>query len=183
MFLVAGAAFLISGLIAANRSWWAALACLYIIIGAQGRFFLHQWPRTTDVSLHPSYVAGTLVNHTTDPQSSMIVFGVDWSPEIHYYAQRKGVALMRWSSVDKAKRLLNEPDLWMGGHRLASVVDCRHVLRYVVPPDSTDMRLEKISLHYTGEVDHMITTFLRVWMQGARLVSDGHRENCVIYVK
>jgi hypothetical protein len=184
IFLVVSAAVLISGLIAMGRPRWAAFLCLYIVIGSQARFFLHQWTLTKDLGRHPSYIAGTLVDHSTDPQSSMIVFGIDWSPEIHYYAQRKGVALPRWSSVDKAKRLLDGPDLWMGGLRLASVVDCRHVLRYVPPSDATDMKLEKISLHYSSEVDEMITTFLRGWIEGgARLVSDEHGTNCLIYVK
>jgi len=181
VFLVAGAAFLLSGLIAINRPWSAALALMCIIIGSQTRFFLHHWPLTAGVTRHPSYVAGTLVNRATDPHSSMIVFGVDWSSEIHYYAQRKGVALPSWSSIEKTKRLLDAPDQWMGGHRLASVVDCRRP--YTMPPKVADMKLQQLPEHQVVEVDRIIKQFLGDWTKDARLISDESNQNCLVYVK
>jgi hypothetical protein len=114
IFLVAAAALLLSELIAVQKPILAAVIATFLVIGALGRFFSHQWVLARPVTTHPFYIAAKLVANSTPPASSLIVFGADSSSEVHYYAQRKGVALPFWAP-DQARKFLDHPDAIMGG--------------------------------------------------------------------
>lgn len=144
IFAIAAAIFLISEVIAVGRPIVAAVLVVFLISGAAARFVTHEWVWAT-APLHgqPSYVAATLVANSTPPDSSLIVFGVDWSSEVHYYAERKGVALPNWATLEQAKTFLDDPDAIMGGLRTLAVVDCRAVFQ-----------------HYPSQIDELVTQFV-----------------------
>jgi hypothetical protein len=168
IFAVAAATFLLSELTAVGRPGLAMLVTLLLLAGSVARFSHVQWPLADrNLSRHPFYIAAKLVEQQTGPDAALIVVGLDWSSEVHYYAQRKGVALPRWATLDQAKKLFENPDAMMGGLTTAAVVDCRAV-----------------HVRYGAELDAAVSTFVDGWAQKSQLVSGPDTPGvCRVYVK
>ena len=168
VFAEAAATFLVSELAAVGERKLAMFVTALLVAGEVARFANYEGPLgARDLSQHPFYTAAKLVEQYTKPDSALIVVGIDWSPEIHYYAERKGVALPMWAPLDQAKRLFGNPDIMMGGLSTAAVVDCRAA-----------------QSRYRPELDAIVDEFVIGWAQQSQLVSGpaipGH---CAIYVK
>jgi hypothetical protein len=168
IFAVAAAIFLVSELAAAGRRGLAMLVVVLLVTGAVARFSYSQKPLSDrDLFHHPFYVAANLVKQQTGPETALIVFGIDWSSEIHYYAERKGVAFPLWGRLDQAKALFENPDAMMGGLTTAAVIDCRAV-----------------QSRYGPELEAAINDFVSRWAQQSRLVLGPASPGvCAVYVK
>jgi hypothetical protein len=128
VFLVAAVAFLLSELIATDKVIPAAVVGTVLFVGAVLHVHRIEWPvATARYDLSPTYIAARIVRDSTPVDSSVIVFGVEWSSEVNYYAERKGLALPGWASLEKTHRILANPDAYMGGLKVHSVVDCRSI--------------------------------------------------------
>jgi hypothetical protein len=128
IFAIAAAAFLLSDLAVGGRRGLALAVVILLLAGALGRFSDYQTPQAArDLHHHPFYVAANLVKQQTGRETALIVLGIDWSSEIHDYAERKGVALALWSTTDQATALFKNPDGVMGGLTTAALVDCRAI--------------------------------------------------------
>jgi hypothetical protein len=60
----------------------------------------------------------------TPPDSVVIGFGFDWSSELPYYAQRKGLIVPVWVGDDRLKTLLANPTQPIGGLPVGAIVIC-----------------------------------------------------------
>ncbi|MEA2953638.1 MAG: hypothetical protein QOJ96_3158 [Alphaproteobacteria bacterium] len=168
IFAVAAAAFLLSELAAVGRPGLATFATALLLAGSVARFSHVEWPLAyRPLSQHPFYIAAKLVEQRTKPDTALIVVGLDWSSEIHYYAQRKGVALPLWATLDQAKKLFDNPDGMMGGLTTAAVIDCRAV-----------------HVRYHPQLDAAISDFVNGWAQQSDLVLGPASPGvCAVYIK
>ena len=57
--------------------------------------------------------------------TALVVFGLDWSSEIHYYAQRKGIAFPHWPPAVHISGFRHAPERYFGKLPLGGIVDCR----------------------------------------------------------
>jgi hypothetical protein len=168
IFAVAAAAFLLSELAATGRRGLAVLIAVLLVAGSAARFSKVQWPLADrPLSQHPFYVAAKAVERQTSPDTGLIVVGLDWSSEVHYYAERKGVALPVWTTLDQAKKLFENPDAMMGGLRTAAVVDCRMV-----------------HVRYRPEIEAAVSEFVSNWAQESDRISNAETPGtCAVYFK
>ena len=168
IFAVAAATFLVSELAAVGRRGLAMFVALVLVAGAIERFSDYYWPLgARDLSQHPFYTAAKLVQQRTGSDTALIVLGIDWSSEVHYYAERKGVALPLWATLDQAKKLFDNPDAMMGGLMTAAVVDCRAV-----------------HVRYPAELDTAVSNFVSSWAKKSQLASGPDTPGvCAVYVK
>lgn len=168
IFLVAAVAFLLSDLAASGGPGLVLAVAVIVFAGAVARFTDYERPLATqDLFHHPFYVAANLVKQQTEPGTALIVFGEDWSSEIHYYAERKGVAFPTWATPQQAEKFFKNADSMMGGLTTAAVVDCR-----------------LIATPYLPDLDASVNEFIKNWIQQSRLVSNPDMpRTCAVYVK
>jgi hypothetical protein len=166
IFASVAAAFLISE-VAVSRPNLAWVLVVVMVAGAAGRIALDQWPLAVrDFTHHPFYIAAGQVKGNTPANSALIVLGIDWSSEIHYYAERKGVALPVWASKEQANRLRDDPDSYMGGLKTAALVDCRAV-----------------HLRYGTELDPIISQMVARWSSEGKTIAEATPGRCAVYVR
>lgn len=168
IFAIAAAAFLLSDLIAVGRRGVALLVGILLVGGALAQFSNRGWPvATRDLSHDPLYIAANQVRQQTGRDTALIVLGIDWSSEVHYYAERKGVALPAWSTIEQAKALINNPDAAMGNLRPTALVDCRAVRS-----------------RYRAELEALLDDFITSWQAQSQnvLISDSPG-SCSVYIK
>ena len=166
VFLVAVVAFLLSELIAIDKMIPAAIVGTVLFVGAVLHVRDNEWPVATGRhDLNPNYIAAKIVKNSTPVDSSVIVFGVDWSSEVNYYSERKGLAFPGWASLEKAKRIFANADTYMGGLKIGSVVDCR-----------------SIGLKYWPELNKLVDAFVASWAQQSNRISPA-QGSCDVYVK
>lgn len=91
------------GLIAAPLSRRMRNICIAVVLLANIGSGLAGQQGYMHVALSPpsGFVQRTLdlakfIRQSTEPSSELILIGYDWSAEVHYYAQRKGVAVPNW---------------------------------------------------------------------------------------
>ena len=153
--LIAAVVLLISEMIAMRKFVYVSVVGIVLFGGALIHVRDNEWPIGTGRhDLSPGYIAAQMVRDSTPPNSSLIVFGVDWNSEINYYAERKGLALPDWASLQKAGAILANPNAYMGGLEVGAVIDCRSVFQ-----------------KYGPELDKLIDTFVEAWAQKSTLVS------------
>ena len=73
-----------------------------------------------------------LTKANTASNEAVIVFGLDWSSELLYYSERKGLAFPVWEPAALLASVLASPAEFLGGHPLGAVVDC-----YPSAPDNS----------------------------------------------
>jgi hypothetical protein len=168
LFLIAAVVLLIAEMIAVRKILYASVVGIALFSGAVIHIRDNEWPIATGRhDLNPGYIAAQMVRDSTPPNSSLIVFGVDWSSEINYYAERKGLALPGWAALQKAGAILNNPNAYMGGLEVGAVIDCRSVFQ-----------------KYGPELDKLIDTFVKAWAQKSTLVSGSAKPgSCLVYLK
>lgn len=166
IFASAAAAFLISQVTKARRPYLAVGLSVILVAGALVRIVSYQWPLAVrPLSYHPFYVAAELVRKNTPENSALIVVGIDWSSEIHYYANRKGIAFPLWGGIPRAEQLIADPDVYMGGLKTAALVDCRAV-----------------HVRYYPALEAVIGTFVEQFAQSAKRISVPD-QGCAVYVR
>ena len=138
LFLIAAVVLLIAEMIAVRKILYASVVGIALFGGAVIHIRDNEWPISTGRhDLNPGYLAAQLVRDSTAPNSSLIVFGVDWSSEINYYAERKGLALPGWASLQKAGAILANPDAYMVGLEVGAVIECRSVFLNMGPSSTS----------------------------------------------
>jgi hypothetical protein len=166
VFVIAAAAFLLSELIAIDKVIPAAIVGTVLSIGAVLHVRDNEWPIAIGRhDLNPGYIAARLVRASTPVGSSVIVFGLDWSSEVNYYAERKGLALPLWASPEKAAKIFANADAYMGGLKVGSVVDCRLIFQ-----------------KYGPELNKLVDAFVAAWSQQSDRISPA-QGSCDVYVR
>lgn len=136
LFAVAAASVLIGGLVQAGRPIVAASVAGLLIAGQLAHFASSHAPliaRPQDQQ--PTYLAAMAAREMVPPDRSLYVFGIDQSSEIHYYAERRGVAFTDDFAVEKVQLALANPDAALAGYPLGGVVDCRGFGPKPYPPE------------------------------------------------
>jgi hypothetical protein len=169
LFLIAAEALLVAEMLSVRRRFAAGLVSVVLLGGAVLHIVNNEWPiGTARHDLDPGFVAARKVRELSMPNSGLIVFGIDWSSEVHYYAERKGLALPVWASAPKVETILADPDTYMGGLGVGAVIDCRLV------------SFQK----YSPEVTKLIDGFIDQWSQHSNLVSNpAETSSCLTYVR
>ncbi|MEX0645752.1 MAG: hypothetical protein WD076_10605, partial [Parvularculaceae bacterium] len=126
IFLLAGAAALVAGMMNAGRAR-VALFCLFVLVAGQVYYFAKERLPfiVKDMRAEPTYVTALVARERVPEGSAIFAFGVDWSSEVHYYAERKGVAFAHWFLPQNALPALNDPGSVLGALALGGIVDCR----------------------------------------------------------
>lgn len=125
LFLIAAAAIVFAGLIERGYVHIALLAACLLIAGQFVRFFDYFWPQATrDMYARPEYQIARFVDEVTPPGSALIVFGVDWSPIVHFYAERKGLAVPNWIDKTTFRLFVSDPKTLLGTMPVGAVVVC-----------------------------------------------------------
>jgi hypothetical protein len=131
IFLIAGAAALVGGAMKGRRGVVVAFFCLAVLAGGAWRYFAKERLPfiTRDVAADPSYGAALAAREMVAEGRSLYVFGYEWSSEVHYYAQRKGIAFFGWMRQEDLQAALDAPADFVGDAPLGGVVDCRAAKR------------------------------------------------------
>lgn len=102
----------------------AAVAALQLLGFAFGGY------RNQLSGLHPFWsdvlAAAETVRDRTPHDTAVIVFGINWASSLHYYARRKGVAMLdiRRPGGDATDPVIDDPEAYLGGLALGAVVVC-----------------------------------------------------------
>lgn len=127
-FLIAGVAALLAGMIANGRRILAGLAFALILAGQWHYFDTQRLPMIEQPLLSSSgYVAALAARDLIPEDRSIYVFGYDWSSEVNYYAQRRGVAFAGWFSEEHLRQMFETPERFTRDYPLGGIVDCRAV--------------------------------------------------------
>lgn len=125
LFLIAAAAIVFAGLIERGYVHVALLAGCLLIVGQFVRFFDYFWPQATqDMYARPEYRIARFVDEVSPPGSALVVFGVDWSPVVHFYAERKGLAVPNWIDKTTFRLFVSDPKTLFGTMPVGAVVVC-----------------------------------------------------------
>lgn len=71
---------------------------------------------------HIYYKVAQVVKNNTQENSAIVVMGIDWSSEINYYSQRKGLAVPFAIKEDASDKLINNPKEFFNGLPLSAVI-------------------------------------------------------------
>ncbi len=125
LFLIALLALLLGDLWR-NGPRWLSLALLLILAGTQLTHYFKQfhplvvtppdWYRTINVANY--------VRSTTPPDTAIVVFGFESSPELAFYAKRKSLNVATWTPEDLFRSVIQAPALWVAPVPLSAVIDC-----------------------------------------------------------
>lgn len=125
IFLVAAVA-LTLGWLAERWSERGAAVIAAGVLAAQVAYFYSStfWYFVLNSNDPSGYEVALLAKRETPPDSSLIVFGRDWSPIVPYYAERKSLAVPTWVPQDLLERTLADPQHFLGDHPLGGIVAC-----------------------------------------------------------
>jgi hypothetical protein len=103
---------------------------LALIVAGQLLYFQSVYAHllTRDFATVPQFRIAQIARSTTQPGTSLIVIGDDWSAAVPYYAQRKSLALPNFTPVSSWQRVLAAPQAFLGDAHLGGVVYCTEAL-------------------------------------------------------
>lgn len=131
IFLIAAAAIVMGGVIdnfsVRRRFGWLAAGVLVLVLLSQYLEFYKGYHRMAvanspeAIQMQVALGARNLVAEDT----ALVVFGLDWSSEMHYYAQRKGIAFPHWAPAEHIPNFRHTPERYFGELPLGGIIDCR----------------------------------------------------------
>ncbi|MDR3474697.1 MAG: phospholipid carrier-dependent glycosyltransferase [Devosia sp.] len=125
IFLAAGAGIALDRIFLAK---WRpiGLALLVVLVGSQLYFFHRNYAHFLfdDPNKDDVYRASMIVKASTPPNSSVLVFGVDWSSIVPYLSERKGLAMANWVADPLYGQVLADPQHFLGDRPLGAIVVC-----------------------------------------------------------
>jgi hypothetical protein len=87
------------------------------------QFSVHELRRMTGDFNRNVVILAEAVRQRTPPDSPIVVYGLDWSSELPYYAQRRAIAVPPWFNGWDA--VWAEPERFLGGVKPSAIVICR----------------------------------------------------------
>jgi hypothetical protein len=106
------------------RQQWAIPILVVFCAGWSLRqFSVHELPRMTGDFNRNVLILADAVRQRTPPDSPIVVYGMDWSSELPYYAQRRAIAVPPWFNGWQA--VWAEPERFLGGVTPSAIVICR----------------------------------------------------------
>jgi hypothetical protein len=109
------------------RAGGAALALVALVMVAG--FWRLEWPRLDPlaIGLRTPTLAAHARSHTA-PDEVLLGIGLEWNPEVPYYATRRAMLLIDDTPLDAIRRMNSDPHSYLGGHRLGMVIVCENQL-------------------------------------------------------
>lgn len=87
------------------------------------QFSVYELPRVTGDFNRNVVILAEAVRQRTPPDSPIVVYGMDWSSELPYYAQRRAIAVPPW--FNGWQEVWAEPERFLGGVKPSAIVICR----------------------------------------------------------
>jgi hypothetical protein len=102
------------------------LALLVVLAGSQLHFFQRNYAHYlfSNPAADNTYMASQIVKTSTPADSSILVFGTDWSSIVPYLSERKGLAMANWIPDPLYGQVLADPQHFLGDRQLGAVVVC-----------------------------------------------------------
>jgi hypothetical protein len=106
------------------RQQWLIPVIVVLCAGWSLRqFSVHELPRVTGDFNRNIVILAEAVRQRTPPDSPIVVYGLDWSSELPYYAQRRALAVPPW--FNGWHDVWAEPERFLGGVKPSAIVICR----------------------------------------------------------
>ena len=107
----------------AVRQQWVIPVLAVLCAGWSLRqFTVHELPRVTGDFNRNVLTLAEAVRERTPADSPIVVYGLDWSSELPYYAQRRAIAVPSW--FDGWQAVWAEPERFLGGVKPSAIVIC-----------------------------------------------------------
>ncbi len=105
-----------------------AVFLLLFIVGSELRFFHRVFVPVINVDFAQGdiYRISLRAKQLVDPNAGLLVLGEDWSSAVHYYSERKGLALAAWFPSQLFREVFANPSLFLGNRPLGGIVYCSH---------------------------------------------------------
>ena len=146
----------------------AALALIIVAMGMQSTFstiYEKELTPRDNGRARPVMFAADWVRQNTPENSALITMFVDWNPEFHFYAERKGIAMRRGFGYDMVERILTNPTEFTDGKPVGAWVLCDRMLQ-IFADEAMPPERRRIAL-------------LEAWRATKKEVARDH--NCSIY--
>jgi hypothetical protein len=105
-----------------------AVVLMLLIVGSELRFFHRVFVPVISVDFAQGdiYRISLKARELVDPRAGLLVLGEDWSSAVHYYSERKGLALAVWFPLQLFREVFADPNLFLGERPLGGIVYCSH---------------------------------------------------------
>ena len=106
-----------------RHEWWIPAVVVLCAAWSLRQFAVNELPRITGDFNRNLVTLAETVRERTPPDSPIAVYGLDWSSELPYYAQRRAIAVPPW--FHDWQRVWAEPERFLNGVSPAAIVICR----------------------------------------------------------
>jgi hypothetical protein len=106
-----------------RQQWLIPVLVVFCAGWSLRQFMVYELPRVTGDFNRNVVILAEAVRQRTPPDSPIVVYGMDWSSELPYYAQRRAVAVPPWFNGWQA--VWSEPERFLGGVKPSAIVICR----------------------------------------------------------
>jgi hypothetical protein len=126
IFIIAAAGLGLACVMSVRRGAVVGFAFLALMVAGQLEYFrvFYAPPLTSNVTAVPQLAVAKIVRQETQPDTSLLVIGDDWSSAIPYFAQRKSMVIPYWMPASFFRRVFAAPQRFLDGVRLGGVVYC-----------------------------------------------------------
>jgi hypothetical protein len=140
-FLILSAATIIHALYQEGRLKHSVVILLIVFIVQLGTFADGYYKSTVEVEENHQKTMriSNFIRQATPIQSSILVFGFDWSSEISYYSQRKSFTVPDWISYDKVLSNIDKDKMEIGGLPISAIVDANHTRQAILNEGKYDI--------------------------------------------
>ena len=99
---------------------------LAVLVLAQFAYFQTAYAPVVaaDTTRDPSYLIALAAKRSIPADQSLLIFGQGWSSLVPYYSERKSLAVPFFIPTPTVRRILGNPNEFMGDTRLGAVVYC-----------------------------------------------------------
>jgi len=125
IFVIAAAGLGVAAVMDTRRNG-IGLVFLLVIAAGQLLYFKSAYAHlvTGDFTARADFRIAQMARAQTAPGTSLLVIGRDWSATVGYYAQRKSLTVPGWMSSDYWRRMLAQPQNFLGPAPLAGIIVC-----------------------------------------------------------
>jgi hypothetical protein len=124
IFAIVAVALGITALAGVEGTHMVAVAIVAILAGQLLYFQIHFADYVRTDTRNEIYQIALKAKEHIPPSSGLIVFNGDWSSEVNFYAERKGIAVPFWLPLDIMLRLSTNPASLLGDMPLGGIVHC-----------------------------------------------------------
>jgi hypothetical protein len=106
-----------------RQQWVIPVLVVFCAGWSLRQFSVYELPRVTGDFNRNVLILAEAVRERTPPDSPIVIYGMDWSSELPYYAQRRAIAVPPW--LNDREAVWAEPERFLGGVKPSAIVICR----------------------------------------------------------